>query len=308
VDPLRALAFAGQGALRLMLPLGLTIEPAAPPPALALLGAVALLAGAAASVACWRRRSALLVPVVLGGGQLAIASVAAVRLDALADRYLLLPSLALGGLVAMALAPVVRVGGRPAIGAIGAIAVASLGLGGLSFAHARSFRSDTALFSRAWQRNPDSVRAALNLAAANLREGRAEEALVWLDRAEALSPGDVEIALNRAAARQRLGDPAKAQALLQAALGSAPRDPRLHTALGHLALADGRPDAARDHYLVATRVNPLRADAWSGLGIAQARLGEMREARSALEHALALDPDLEDAPALRTLLDRIPPD
>ncbi|HKJ25809.1 MAG TPA: tetratricopeptide repeat protein, partial [Myxococcota bacterium] len=288
-------------------PVGLSMAPPPPGAVQLALGAAALAIGVAGLVAGARRRARWLVPWSLAGAQLAVAALAATRTGELADRYLLLPSVGLAwcaGLAVLGQAALRPASSRLAVGGVAALA---LGLGVASFVHARVFRDDATLWADAWRRNPASVRAAVNLGAVALAEGRPEEALAWMDRADALSPGDRDVALNRAAAFADLGRPDEARAELEAWLARHPGDAGALLRLGHLDLDAGRPDAAARHYRAVVARMPWEAEAFAGLGVALAQQGDRAGAREAIKSALAIAPDVQNAAALRALLERLSP-
>jgi len=304
VEPLAWLAFLGQGVTRLLWPTGLTIAPPPPADAHAAAGALALALLALGFATAWRRRSPLGVPLALAGAGLAVAALGAVRVGELGDRYLLLPACAGAWLAA---AGVEALAARPRRVARALLAGAAAVGAALAMHHVTVYADDGRLWQDAWARNPRAVRAPLNLAAWHLERGEPGEALAWLERAEALAPGDPQIVLNRAVAAEQLGDPATARRLLAELVerdaGAWPARLRL----AHLELDAGRTEAAAAHYEAVVRVHPLAAEAWAGLGVARHRQGRDPEAAAALDRALALDPAVQNAAALRQLRSRIAP-
>ena len=302
VDPLGLVAFFGQGAARIVAPLALTISPPEPARAYGWVGAFVAIAGAGAGAVAWRARSPLLVALGLALGFLAIAALGAARLGEVADRYLLLPVFATAWLVAAgveALRGPARRAGRIAIGAL-ALACAALGA-----THVRSYASDERLWTDGFERNPRSVRAALNLGAVYLDRGDSQRAIEWLDRAAALAPNDLEVELNRAIAIEQQGDARTARARLDALADANPTFWPAALRAGHLALAARDWEAAGRRYEAVLRVYPLAAEAWAGLGVVRDHEGRRDDARRAIERSLSLDPGQENAPALRALLARL---
>jgi Tfp pilus assembly protein PilF len=300
LDPALALAAAGQGLARLALPVGLGIAPPAPAGAHAGLGAAVALAGAPGLALAWRRRSLSLVPGVLGAASLALAAVAAARVGELGDRYLLAAALCASWLAARGL---FALGGRArGLGLAGAGA-AALVLAALSVRHVSVYRTDERLWSEAWRTNPRSARAALNLAAARLDAGDPRGAEPWLARAEALAPGDPLVSLDRAVAAEQRGDAPGARRELLRLLERTPGYWPAELRLGHLALDAGGLDEAAARYEATLRAHALCAEAWAGLGVVRAEQGRRDEAGAALSRALALDPDVQNAEALRRLLE-----
>jgi tetratricopeptide (TPR) repeat protein len=287
----------GQGLLRCLWPRALTISPPAPGPTHVALGAATVLAAIAAGLAGLRRRGPWLVPLVLGGAQLAIAAVAAVRVGELADRYLLLPCLALAWGVAAALRRAL-----PAPAATALVLALAVALGAAARGHVAVFHDDQTLWTDAWSKNPASLRAAVNLAAGALGRDDPRTAEVWLARAAALDPDDRQVLLNRAVAADRLGRPEEARRLLERLVARDAGDAAAQLALGHLALDRRDADEAARRYRAVLGLRPGAAEAWAGLGVAEHDRGDRDAARDALARALALDPNVANAASLRRLL------
>ncbi|MGH0037405.1 MAG: tetratricopeptide repeat protein [Myxococcota bacterium] len=294
-----ALGAVGQGALRLVWPRGLTISPPSPGTLDTALGLCALALGSAALVWAFRRRSSLLLPVLLGGAQLAVAAVGAGRIGELADRYLMGPALCLAWVAARALVGLPARRRRPAlVAATAAAAVLAL----VAHGHTRVFASDEVLWSAAWRANPRSARAALNLSALAINGGDPRTGLVWLERAEALDPGDPRIAFNRAVAANEMGDRARALRGLRELVAADPRDWPSRLTLAHLLLEADAAAEAVSHYEAVVRIHELSAEAWAGLGVARLATGDVDGGRTAIERALLIDPRVQNAAALRELL------
>ena len=302
LDPLAVLAALGQGAARLFAPFALTISPPAPAQWHAVFGVLVGIAASAGAVSAWRRRSQLLIPIALAVLPLGIAALGAARVGEMADRYLVLPIFATAWLVAAGIealpAPGRFVGRVAGAAAVGAFAVAAA-------THVRVYASDEALWTDAWQKNPRSVRAAANLGALHLDRDEPYRAAEWLDRAAALAPDDAEIEMNRALVAERQGDARGARSRLDALVAAQPWYWPANLRAGHLALAAKDWNAAGEHYEAALRVHPLAAEAWAGLAFARAEQGRDADARRAAERALALDPRVQNADALRRLLERL---
>jgi tetratricopeptide (TPR) repeat protein len=302
MDPLAILGAFGQAAARIVAPVALTISPPLPTPWHAAFGALASIGALGAFALAWRRRSPLLVPIALAAAPLAIAALGAARIGEMADRYLVLPIFATAWLVAAGIASLpapLRVAGFAA----GAAAVATFAVAAAT--HVRVYASDESLWTDAWAKNPHSLRAAANLGALHLDRNEPYRAIEWLDRAAALAPGDAEIEMNRAVASEQQGDARSARQRLEALLASQPFYWPAAVRAGHLALAAEDWNAAGEHYEAALRVHPLAAEAWAGLGVAREKQGRKDDARHALSRALALDPQVQNADALRRLLERL---
>ncbi len=302
MDPLAILGAFGQATARIFAPLALTISPPLPAPWHAALGALAAAGALGAFALAWRRRSPLLVPIALTAAPLAIAALGAARIGEMADRYLVLPIFATAWLVAAGIASLaapLRVAGAVA----GAAAIAAFAIAAAT--HVRVYANDESLWTDAWVKNPHSLRAAANLGAVYLDRNEPYRAIEWLDRAAALAPGDAEIEMNRAVASEQQGDTRDARRRLETLLAAQPYYWPAALRAGHLALAVEEWNAASEHYEAALRVHPLAAEAWAGLGVAREKQGRKGDARRALGRALALDPQVQNADALRRLLERL---
>lgn len=302
IDPLAWLGFVGQGALRLVRPVELTIAPVPPGTAEGALGAVGIVVLLGALVIGWRRRAPALVPVALLVLALAIAALGAARLGELGDRYLLVPAFAGAWLAASgveALAPTPRRVGRAGL----ALTATIFAL--LSVQHVAVYASDERLWRDAARKNPHALRPPLNLAAWHLDRGEPTQAIPWLERAAALAPDDPQLVLNRAVAAEQLGDLETARRLLTALVTREPSAWTARLRLAHLELAADRSEAAALHYETILRIHPLAAEAWAGLGVARHRQGRDEDAHAAIERALALDPAVQNAAALERLRSRL---
>lgn len=301
-EPAALLGALGQGALRLVAPISLSITPPVPGAADVVAGVLLALGGGALLLRLWRHPSPALVLATLGLAFLAVGATGAARIGEMADRYLLLPSLAAGWLVTLFLEGLPLRVRRPA--RLGAAFVGLL-LAALSFRHGTVYASDLALWSHAARANPASGRAALNLANALLEAGDLPGARAWLDRAAAIDPEDRLLRMNRAVLSAESGDAAGARAILERLVADDPAYWPAQLRLGHLELEAGRDDAAALRYEATLRVHGLSAEAFAGLGVARERQGRRADARAALSRALALDPGVQNADALRALLRRL---
>ena len=298
-DPLLLLGALGQGGLRLLAPFALSITPPAPGAVDLAAGAVVAVAGGALLLRLWMRPSPALLPATLGLAFLFVGASGAARIGEMADRYLLLPSLAAGWLAALGLSELpsrLRRPGRILAGAVLA------GFALVSFRHGPVYASDLSLWRHAAAANPASGRAALNLATALLEAGDLAGARAWLDRAAHIDPGDRLLRMNRAVVAAETGDPGSARTILLELVAEDPVYWPARLRLAHLELEAGNDEAAADHYEATLRVYGLSAEAFAGLGVARQRQGRRADARAALARALALDPAVQNADALRALL------
>jgi tetratricopeptide (TPR) repeat protein len=262
-------------------PVGLfLLHPARPvsswssPAALAGIAGLAVV-GALAFWAAWRR-PVLIRPFLFFGAWLAPAlALWAINPEWMVmDRYLLLPSLALGWALALIFGERLPAGERwglaqgghggpplhqgyrgrvPMVAAVALIAVfAALSLQGM-----RDFRDEDVFWNAAIEADPGSSTAFTEWAKRRSEAGDLEAAAGALEKAIGLDP--------------------------QAQL------PRLRRAL--LALRGGQPAAAAAELEQLTERNPGYLPAWRNLVVAQDRAGNAAAARRALERALALFPE-----------------
>lgn len=302
-DPRDLLGAVGQGALRLLAPIELTISPPPPSGADAVLGVLVLAAAAVGAAWGVRGRRTWLVPLALGASALVVGASGAARIGEMADRYLLVPCIATAWLAAHGAASLPPRARRVALVALVPFLAAGAAL---SWRHTSVFHSNETLWTDAYRKYPGSVRPPLNLSAVLLEAGDPHGALVWLERAERAAPGDFQVALNRANALQQLGDVAAAERELRALVVREPTLPTARLALAHLVLEGGAPDEAARLYEEVVARFPNAAEAWAGLGVARARQGRHDDARRALSRALALDPNVQNADVLRRMLDTLP--
>jgi Tfp pilus assembly protein PilF len=92
------------------------------------------------------------------------------------------------------------------------------------------------------------------------------------------------------------------QQLLAAVLQLDDNQPDARLALGQLALQQQRFPAAKEHFTVLLRTNANAAAGWVGLAAAEAGLGQLDQARAAVQQALQHEPGNAQALALRARL------
>lgn len=171
--------------------------------------------------------------------------------------------------------------------------------------------------------------------AALLPDSQLSEALALVRQGRERYPESESLILAEAGLLERQDDPAAAEALLAEAYAQNPNNPEVANALAVLQARQGEVDAARETLLavqgenataqfnlaqlyleagqagaalstVEPLVNAMPDDAEVQLvyGLALARLGQVAEARAALERALALEPDLQIAVNALSLLEQ----
>jgi tetratricopeptide (TPR) repeat protein len=232
----------------------------------------------------------------------------------LGERLLYLPSA--GVCLAAAALIVALPGRRPA--AIVAIALVAAGAG-RTWARNRDWASNLTLFASATVTSPRSCKAAGGYASELYARGRAQEALVWAERALAIHPGYGEAHLAAAQIRRSLARdekrPEAARALRErareharAARDAGDRELRARAlgVLGSLELDDGRWDEAERALRAGLALKPQDAASAVGLGVVLATRarGEADPARretllaaalAELTRAIALDPGHAEA-------------
>ena len=301
----------------------------APAALAALTGVLALLALAWLSV---RRRPELARPLLFFACWLAPSlSLWAINPEWMVmDRYLLLPSLALGWCLVL-LVPA-RLGRWRAAAAI----VLLVAFAGLSALQMRVFRDEDRFWSAAIEADPASSTAwaewgkrradAGDLAAASsaidraialdpraqlprlrrallaLRQGQTGAAVAELEQLTQRNPGYLPAWRNLVVARDRAGDAAGARSSLAEALRLFPNDPLLWSHQAVMLRGAGR----REEALAAIRQAVALAPADPALRLREALLlaerGRREEARAAAARGLELDPKPELRQQLETLL------
>ncbi len=135
----------------------------------------------------------------------------------------------------------------------------------------------------------------LQLATAELRGGRPQDALGTLGVVLQRSPDDALALANAGVALSALGRRTEAVQMLGRAVELAPNVADNHYNLAATLARMGRTEDAVRHYEIALTLRPNYAKAWLNLGNLRARGGRYRRAADAYERALGVDPDLSTA-------------
>ncbi len=168
------------------------------------------------------------------------------------------------------------------------------GLAALTVVQIASWRSDEALLAHTLTVTPTSWRAYGTLAASLQAEGRAEEAIAYLESAARLHPTeDTQIALATALARTGRAD--EAIASLRAALRRSPELVAARRQLGLMLSASGATAEAIEHLRAAVAARPDDALAQYTLAVELVHAGRREEALEPLAAALRAQPDYVDA-------------
>ncbi len=126
-------------------------------------------------------------------------------------------------------------------------------------------------------------------------EGRAEDALELLDKAQVALPGDAGVLRSLGLTLHRTGDHAGALEAFAASLAAEPNQPLVHVNAGVAHAAMGDAEAAAAAYAAALGLNPDEALAHFNLGNLHLRAGRGRSAIASYERAVALAPELARA-------------
>ncbi len=283
-------------------PAGLAIFYPHPPaiPAWQALGAALALAGISAAV-LWQRAARPYLPVGwfwFLGTLVPVIGLVQVGSQARADRYMYVPMVGLGIMLAWGAAEWVRRRPRAALPAA-ILACASCGaLLLLSREQTSYWANSETLFRRALAVTRDNSLAHYNLGVAlQQTPGRLPEAIAEFQATLRIEPDHAAAHNNLGNALSKMpGRLPEAIAEYRAALRLRPNYAAAHNNLGS-ALEDmpGRLPEAIAEYQAAVRLDPDRAAAYNNLGDALLKSGRPAEAAVQLETALRLDPDYDSA-------------
>lgn len=233
--------------LRCLVPVGLTLDPAAPEWGLeaGVLGWVVLAVGA--GVLAWRGGAAGRW-FVFGLVLLLPSSSVLPAADLVAWRRMYLP------MVGFCLAAAYWLPRRWVVGVVLALALGSAG-------RALVWRSEEGLWQEAAAAAPGKLRPRLQLA----RLASGAEALRRLDEAEQIAPGDPQIASMRGKAFLEQGDAVRALGEFGRALAAWPNDPKAMLNRGVALAAMGQTEAAKADFVRALERDPCQAQARENL-------------------------------------------
>jgi tetratricopeptide (TPR) repeat protein len=141
-----------------------------------------------------------------------------------------------------------------------------------------------------------------------LLAGKVEEALAAYREAQRHSPEFADLHYGEGLALYRMKRYREAEVAFRNAIKRDPQIAAYHLYLGHVLSRQERLEAARDAYREATRLAPIDAEGWKGLGLTEYNLGRGREARVALEKYLAFAPAANDRNAISRLVRSLPGD
>jgi tetratricopeptide (TPR) repeat protein len=269
----------------------------------------ALLLAAVTAAVLWQRRSRPYLTVGwlwFLGTLVPVIGIVQVGAQARADRYLYVPMVGLGVMLAWGAADLLR--HRPRALTAGLAAAVCLAYAGAAWAQIGYWHDSGTLFTHALEVTEGNYIAEHNLGAYLMEQpGHLSDALPHLDTAVRLRPdsGTAWSDLGAALAKvpERLPE---ATAALQKAGHLLPDSPIPHNNLANALAESGRFPEAIAEYRSALQIQPDYADARNNLarieaemhyqsGLALAKSGDVRQAVSELEQALRLKPDYAEA-------------
>lgn len=158
-----------------------------------------------------------------------------------------------------------------------------------------SLEAETAVLLRAVQAQPRDARPRVRLAAALMRAGAHDRAIIVLAEGLATMPRSAELLTQHCVALRLGGRHARAAEALVALAAAVPDHPRLHQMRGDLAAARGDLAAAIEHYAADVAAAPREADRRARLAQTLCRAGTPERAVAVLAEGLA---EVGDAPEL----------
>ena len=201
-----------------------------------------------------------------------------------ADRYMYLPMIGIGLILADAVAAVrSKIAVRAAAAVIAVLAILSFNQSG--------YWADNAEFLRhTLDVNPDVAFAHNNLGGILLKQQRADDAIEHLTKALELEPGNPLAQNNLGLALVQLGRLDEAEPHFRRAVELNPRYFKAYESLGAVYLQTGRLDAAIASLKAALDIEPSEAKALNDLGIAFMRSGRAADGLDAFQRAVAIEP------------------
>jgi len=178
-------------------------------------------------------------------------------------------------------------------------------LAGMSAMRAQDHTKAEESFSKAVAASPADMKTWYYRAVNRMGLGDLGGAMKDLDHALALSPDDAHALLRRAEVKSRLGAEHSALADLARILAVRPTGPAAEHALlqlGNAAMKRNDLMGAKAHYDRLIEIAPHNAFGWCDRGIVLAAMHEDDKALADLEHALELDPSLDQGHTQRGMV------
>jgi tetratricopeptide (TPR) repeat protein len=296
-----ALVGGGTYLVRTIWPAGLTVFyplPASTPPLAVAAAFLALAVITAASY--WLRGRA---PYLLVGWLwylvtlLPVSGIVQIGTHAMADRYTYVPLVGMFVMLAWGGASLVGPGRRRERAAGVAAAAIVLAFAVAARAQVDTWKDSGALWAHALAVTPGSYYAQHGMGSLLREQGKAREAVPYLQEAIRLNPRFPDARVNLGLAFEALGRTDEAVRQYVEALGIDPGMSDAHNNLGAVLLRSGRAEDAIPHFEAALRRVPDSAPAHDNLGQALAAVGRLPEAAAEETTALRLTPDFAEAHA-----------
>ena len=227
-----------------------------------------------------------LVPVI---GLVSVGS------QAMADRYMYLPSIGLLIAVVWTVADASRRWPIRAALLGGVTAASLLALGITARSQVYSWRDSEALWRHCLAVGAESAVAHYNLGHELLNSGQVDEAMTQFRDALQLDPGNADATMDLGIAHAHRGELTQATNWLRQAVQLDPNYPKARVNLALALLQLGDTAGAAQQCTAAIRLDAANVSAWSSLGIAMSAQGRSDEAVYDYAKALAIDPDFAQA-------------
>jgi Tfp pilus assembly protein PilF len=231
----------------------------------------------------WGFYMVFLVPTILGRESAGI--------QAWADRYSYLPSVAPGLLLGGLVCWLWSLGGsglRIVVGALSAVLMGVLSL--FTMRQVPVWHDTESVFRHAAAASPSALMAHANLGMVLAAAGKTDEALVALEKAMALNDHYAQTYEVLALAYDKKGETEKAIGLYRKAISLDSNFIDAYSNLGNTLMVTGRYDEAIHEYLEAIRKDPEFFDAYYNMGIAYYRRGDPSAAMEVFRRAMGVNP------------------
>lgn len=166
---------------------------------------------------------------------------------------------------------------------------------GVSLAEKNRLTEAIHYYSEGLKINPHYIKLHNNLGDAFLRMGRIDEAIRHFEKALQIKPAYAKALLNMGNALLAQDKPDDAIHYFNAALKMRPDDSTAHNNLGNALQRQGRLDEAMQHYRAAMRISPKDAVVYNNLGVVFMRKGDIEGAISQFRKALLIQSEYEEA-------------
>jgi tetratricopeptide (TPR) repeat protein len=211
--------------------------------------------------------------------------------QAMADRYMYLPSIGLYVMAAWGGAELLDASrsrfGRTYV-AVGAVAAALVALAVTAWSQTGHWRSSMALFEHALEVVPRNPTIRYNVANRLRDQGKIDEAILHYRRALEATPDSTQLNVNLANVLRKQGRIKEAVVLYERALKADPDDVLANTNLGSAYRSRGRLDEAEHHYRMALRAGPDKTALYNLANLLLSR-EEFAEAIDRYREALEVD-------------------